>query len=274
MGIVHLIAQAATLGATNVSINEPLAVPATVPTFADEFTGPRIDTTAWRFDTFRNPQGWFNNEKQYYSDDRPRNARVENGVLVIEAHREVLDRSEFPDWGGQDYTSAKLVSRQARGYGVYEVRAKIPCGRGTWPAIWLLPTGTKWPDGGEIDVMEHVGWDPTVVHATLHTAAFNHAKGTQRGAQIRVPDACEAFHNYQLDWRPDSITIGMDGRAFMRVRDDQPGGAAAWPFTRPYELILNLAIGGDWGGQKGIDDAALPAQFHIDYVRYWAPTEN
>lgn len=269
MLVAITLALQSTLSATNVTADVPMTVPATRPSFADEFDGPRIDTGKWLFDIHRNKDGWYNNELQYYAEGRPENARIENGALVIEARRESM-KGKVGDWGGQAYTSAKLVTRKPYGYGFYEVRAKLPCGRGMWPAIWMLPTGEKWPDGGEIDIMEMVGWDANVVHATLHTAAFNHAKGTQRGAQVKLPTACTAYHNYQLDWRPDSITIGIDGRGHMRVKDDQPGGAAAWPFIKPYELILNLAVGGDWGGKKGVDDAALPQRLQVDYVRYWA----
>ena len=126
-----------------------------------------------------------------------------------------------------------------------------------------------WPEAGEIDIMEHVGFDPHQVHATLHSALYVHTKGTQRGSRITVPSACDAFHRYQMDWRPGSITIGVDDRAYMRVRDDQPGGKAAWPFDRRFHLIMNVAMGGDWGGQKGIDDAALPQRMEVDYVRVW-----
>ncbi len=262
--------QTGSLGATNYAVDVPLTAPATAPSFVDEFDGARIDKARWRFDTARNAQGWYNNERQYYAADRPDNARIEDGALVIEARRETLSKARFADWGGQAYSSAKLVSRRPLAYGFYEIRAKLPCGRGAWPALWLLPTGGKWPDAGEIDIMEMVGWDPTVIHATLHSGAFNHAKGTQRGAQRRVPTSCTVFHRYQLDWRADAITIGVDGQGYMRVRNDQPGGAAAWPFTRPYDLILNLAVGGDWGGQKGIDDTAFPQRMTIDYVRHWA----
>lgn len=266
---IALVTAAQTLSATNVAADVPMAPPASAPSLADEFDGTRIDTVKWRFDTHRNREGWYNNERQYYADARPENARIEDGALVIEARRESL-KGKAADWGGQAYTSAKLVTRERLGYGFYEIRAKLPCGRGMWPAIWMLPPGEEWPDGGEIDIMEMVGWDPNVIHATLHTGAFNHAKGTQRGAQAKVPTACMQFHNYQLDWQPGSITIGIDGRGHMQVKDDQPGGLAAWPFGRGgYELILNLAVGGDWGGKKGIDDAALPQRMQVDYVRYW-----
>lgn len=267
MSLVLLALQATTMGATSHGVDVPMAAPMGKPTMADEFD--RIDPAIWRYDTSRNAAGWYNNEKQYYAAARPENARIEKGALVIEARRETLSRSRFSDWGGQGYTAAKLVSRRAYGYGFYEISARLPCGRGIWPAIWMLPHGGKWPDAGEIDIMEMVGWDPGIVHATLHSAKFNHVLGTQRGAQTRVATSCTAFHRYQLDWRPHSITIGVDGRGYLRVDDDQPGGAAAWPFTRPYQLILNVAVGGDWGGQKGIDDAAFPQTMVVDYVRYW-----
>ena len=264
-----LLAQAATLGAANHGVDVAMAAPHGAPTFADEFAADRIDPATWRFDTSRNRTGWFNHEAQYYADDRRANAWVDRGVLVVEARRETPSGAR--DWGGQRYTSAKLVTRRALGFGFYEIRAQLPCGRGIWPAIWLLPATGAWPDQGEIDLMEMVGWDPGVIHGTLHTAAFNHRLGTQRGAERRVATGCTAFHRYQLDWRADSITIGVDDRGFFRVRDDQPGGRAAWPFTRPYQLILNVAVGGDWGGRDGIDDAAFPQAMQVDYVRYWRP---
>ena len=265
---VLALAQAASLAATNYAVDMPMAPPTAAPSWADEFDGKTIDASNWRFDTSRNRRGWYNNELQYYAAARPANARIEGGTLVIEARRERL--TSMRDYGGQAYSSAKLVSRKARGYGFYEVRAKLPCARGTWPAIWLLPSIGTWPDQGEIDLMEMVGWQPNVLHATLHTGLFNHRLGTQRGAQVAVASACTAFHTYQLEWRADAILIGVDGRGYMRVANDEPGGTGAWPFVRPYNVILNLAIGGDWGGAKGVDDAALPQRMTVDYVRYWA----
>ncbi len=265
--LLLLAVQATNLSASNYAADAPMAAPRTAPSWSDEFDGPRIDTRKWRYDTARNKAGWYNNERQYYAAARPQNTRIVDGTLVIEARRERL--AAMPDWGGQDYSSGKLISRQKLGYGFYEIRAKLPCARGTWPAIWLLPDSGKWPDAGEIDIMEMVGWQPNVVHATLHSALFNHVRGTQRGAEKAVPTSCTEFHRYQLDWTPRAITIGVDGRAYMRVANDQPGGRGAWPFDRPYEMILNLAIGGDWGGAKGVDDAALPQTMAVDYVRYW-----
>jgi beta-glucanase (GH16 family) len=235
----------------------------------DEFGGSRLDSRKWTFDTAFNKRGWFNRELQYYSADRPQNFRIAKGLLTIEARHETLPSA--PDWGGQHYTSAKIIS-QGPGwtYGFYEVRAKLPCARGTWPAIWMLPVKmAKWPDDGEIDIMEQVGAEPNLIYASLHTGLFNHVKKTQRSAQKLVPTSCTAFHVYQLDWRPESITIGVDGRGILRVLDNQPGGKGAWPFNVPFEMILNLAIGGDWAGAKGIDDAAMPQRMQVDYVRVW-----
>ena len=270
MGPILAALQVASLGAANYGVDIPMVAPRGAPSFADEFNGKTIDTGQWRFDTSRNAVGWFNNERQYYAKDRARNARVERGTLIIEARQEAATRTRFRDGGGQRYTSAKLVSRRPLGYGFYEIRAKLPCGRGVWPAIWLLPSSGSWPEQGEIDIMEMVGWDPNVIHATLHSGTFNHRLGTQRGAERRVPTSCTAYHRYQLDWSEDVITIGVDGRGYMRVTRPTSVDHGAWPFTRAYDLIVNLAVGGDWGGQKGIDDTAFPQAMRIDYVRYWA----
>lgn len=235
----------------------------------DEFGGNALDRSKWRYDTSHNKSGWFNGERQYYSAGE--NVRVGHGLLTIEARHERLDARRFPDWGGEEYTSARIVSKgKGWKYGFYEVRAKLPCARGSWPAIWMLPVNMKnWPDDGEIDIMEQVGAEPNLIYASLHTKLFNHTIHTQRSAQKLVPTSCSAFHVYQLDWRPTSITIGVDGKGILRVRNDLPGGKGAWPFYTPFAMILNLAIGGDWAGAKGIDDAAMPQRMSVDYVRVW-----
>lgn len=253
---------------------QPMRAPAGAPTWGDEFDAATIDLGKWRFDTSRNAEGWYNHEVQYYAANRPANTRIERGALVIEARRETLTKAQAPDTGGQAYSSAKLVSSRSLGYGFYEVRATLPCGRGIWPAIWLLPSSGGWPDAGEIDIMEMVGWQPDRVHATIHSRASNFAKGNQRTAEARVTTLCTTPHDYQLDWQPDSITIGVDGRSYMRATRRTGDGADIWPFTKPYELILNVAVGGDWGGMKGIDDGAFPQRMAIDHVRYWAAAKQ
>ena len=203
-----------------------------------------------------------NNERQYYTRDRPANARVEDGTLIVEAHRE---RHQ-----GADYTSASLTSRSSWTYGRIEVRAKLPGGRGTWPAIWMLGVNIRdvgWPACGEIDIMEHVGFDPGRIHANIHTKAYNHVQRTNKGNN-RLLSAENEFHVYSTVWTPAQIEVFVDGERYFTFAKE-PGGDAVWPFDKPHYLILNLAVGGSWGGQKGIDDSAFPARFVIDYVRVY-----
>jgi beta-glucanase (GH16 family) len=270
--LLSAAAQAVTLSANNYAVDEPMPVHTAKLLWSDEFDGKSLDTAKWSFDTSRNKVGWFNKELQYYSADRPENLRLEHGRLVIELRKDPQAIRQFADWGKQQYSSAKIVTKDKVAFnaGFVEVSAKLPCSRGTWPAIWMMPQAeSPWPDGGEIDILEQVGSQPNVAHATLHTALFNHTHGNARGAETRVPTACSAFHRYQLAWTTESITMGVDDHAYMRVRNDQPGGRGAWPFDAPFYLILNLAMGGDWAGSKGIDDAALPQRFEVDYVRVW-----
>lgn len=240
--------------------------------FDDEFSGASIDASKWAYDVHRNAAGWYNQEKQYYAAARPENARIEHGNLVIEARAEQLDKARYPDFGGQHYTSTRLFTngRASWTYGFYEIRAKIPCGRGTWPAIWMLPEDPKsiWPDGGEIDIMEHVGFDPNVIHQTLITRAFNYESGSEQTKAFPVADACTAFHRYQLLWTDKFIVTGIDDEAKFMMKNVAKG-RDRWPFDRPMHLLLNIAVGGSWGGQKGIDAKAFPARMEVDYVRVY-----
>jgi len=152
---------------TNATFDGPLRRPAHAwLVWHDEFDGSALDLGSWRFDTSRNKVGWFNGEQQYYAAGRQENVRLQKGRLILEARHE--DLSPNKDWGGQHYTSGKIVSKRAWTYGFYEVRAKLPCARGTWPAIWMLPKDMKtWPDDGEIDVMEKVGAEPNLIYSSL-----------------------------------------------------------------------------------------------------------
>jgi beta-glucanase (GH16 family) len=193
---------------------------------------------------------------------------------LIEARKEDFGTNKPADHGGQAYTSARLTTA-GKGrwtYGYVEVSAKLPCGRGTWPAIWMLPEPPSegWPAGGEIDIMEHVGQDPGTVHANIHTRAYNHVDGTNRGAQIKVENPCTDFHRYQLLWTSAGLAVAVDDRPYFRFANDGRGDRSSWPYDRPFHLILNVAIGG-WGGQKGIDDTIFPVRMEIDYVRVYQP---
>jgi len=241
--------------------------------WSDEFdVGGLPDAGKWSYDTERNFAGWYNNELQYYAAARSENSRIENGLLVITARREDLSAAGLSDWSGQRYSSARLVTRDKASwtYGFIEVRAKLPCGTGTWPAIWMLskPPESRWPDDGEIDIMEHVGFDAGVVHGTVHTGAYNHTRNNSRTATTTVADACNAFHRYQLTWTASRITVGVDDRNYYQYSNDGSGNAE-WPFDSAQYLILNIAVGGDWGGQMGVNDAIFPVRMEIDYVRVY-----
>lgn len=230
--------------------------------WSDEFSySGRPDSSKWTYDTGNN-NGWGNNELQYYTD-ADSNVYVQNGNLIIYARK-----AEKP---GYNYTSAKLITRgkAAWQYGKIEVRAKLPAGRGTWPAIWMLPEQLKkWPDDGEIDIMEHVGYDPGWVHGSVHCKKYYHSIGTQKTSKTFVPGFSAAFHIYSAEWNKDSLTVSIDGKPFFSFKNEHKG-YEYWPFDNKMYLILNVAVGGNWGGQKGIDDLAFPAAMEIDYVRVY-----
>jgi beta-glucanase (GH16 family) len=257
----------AACGGGNGSIATPL--PGGLPAgytlvWADEFETPGLpDATKWVYDIERNALGWYNNELQYYSLARTENSRVADGKLIITARKE--DLRGRADWGGQRYSSARLITRGQASwtYGHFEVRAKLPCGVGTWPAIWTLGSGGRWPDDGEIDIMEQVGSDPTRILGTVHTQI---SAGPGTGSSTRLADPCKAFHNYQMTWTPDEIAIGVDGLVYYRYPN--PGTSySQWPFDRPQYLLLNVAIGGVLGGP--VDDAIFPVAMEIEHVRIY-----
>jgi beta-glucanase (GH16 family) len=231
--------------------------------WSDEFSHPGLpDSTKWSYDV--GCHGWGNNELQCYTEKRSENARVENGNLIIEARKE--------NYNEKKYTSARLISK-GKGdwkYGRVEVNAKIPKGAGTWPAIWMLASTTplKWPDDGEIDMMEHVGFDQGNIHAAIHSKKYNHGIGTQKTAIMPVPDCTDNFHIYALDWTPDTIKISVDNKVYFTFGNEHTD-SLAWPFNEPFHLLLNIAIGGNWGGQKGIVDSIFPARMEVDYVRVY-----
>lgn len=255
-------------------------------TWNDEFdVDGAPDSDKWSYDIW--PAGKVNSEDQAYTA-RPKNVRVESGKLIIEAHKEEYDSAQ--------YTSGRIHSN-GKGdflYGRAEVRAKLPAGQGTWSAIWMLPTdpfkyattcgagedwqGSEncdaWPNSGEIDIMEHVGYDMNRVHGTVHTRAYYWVNGTQRKASVEAKNVSEAFHDYAIEWAPDRIDIFFDGsRYFTYLKDSDDW--KAWPFDHPYHIILNLAVGGDWGRAGGpIDDSIYPAKMEVDYVRVYKPASS
>lgn len=231
--------------------------------WSDEFDISGLpDSSKWAYDTGSNG-GWGNNELQYYTYRKLENARVENGQLVIEAKKEKVDSF--------NYTSARLLTKGKSSwqYGKIEARARIPAGVGSWPAIWTLADGMRvWPDDGEIDIMEHVGFNQGHVHGTIHCKKYNHMIGTQKSDTIFVPDCSTSFHVYSMEWDKEIIKVALDGKVFFSFENDGKG-YESWPFDNKMFLIMNIAVGGNWGGQKGIDDSSLPWKMEVDYVRVY-----
>jgi beta-glucanase (GH16 family) len=206
-----------------------------------------------------------NNELQYYTQARKENARVEDGFLVIEARKE-----KFEDYG---FTSASLITKGRNEWihGRIEVKAVLPAGVGMWPAIWMLGTNIEqkgWPLCGEIDIMENVGFEPDTIHGTVHTEAYNHLKGTQRGAAVNVPGVSDSSHVYAIEWTTDKIDFFVDDANYFSFANDGKD-ETTWPFDNEFYLIMNIAIGGAWGGQRGVDESIFPQKMMVDYVRVY-----
>lgn len=238
------------------------------PTWSDEFDYAGLPNSAkWNYDL--GGSGWGNNELQYYTDNI-KNVEVGNGVLTITARKESM--------GGKDYTSTRLISKNKGDflYGRIEVKAKLPTGKGTWPAIWMLPTDWAyggWPKSGEIDIMEHVGYDQDKVHISVHTEAYNHSINTQRSGTKMVYGASTDFHIYRIDWTPKSVLGFIDGEQIFQFLNEERG-SAVWPFDKRFHLLINVAFGGNWGAAQGIDPSVLPQKLEVDYVRVYKMVEK
>ncbi len=232
----------------------------------DEFEKSFIDPQKWGHEV--NANGGGNNELQYYTA-RLENSFIENGKLKIVSRYEDYSGDE----GTRSFTSARLRTKNKGDwkYGRIEISAMLPIGKGTWPAIWMLPTDWEygsWPESGEIDIMEHVGYDPNVIHGTVHTKALNHMIGTQVGNKINIPKALNDFHIYAIEWFENRIDFFADDSLYFSF-DNLNEGWQKWPFDKRFHLILNIAVGGAWGGQKGIDTSIFPSTMEIEYVRVY-----
>jgi beta-glucanase (GH16 family) len=235
--------------------------------WSDEFDYEGLpDSTKWSYDTQGNAWQWGNNELQHYTASRIKNSHVNDGCLHIVAHKE--------DGFNRPYTSARLITK-GKGdwtYGRIEVKAKVAGGKGAWPAIWMLPTDWEyggWPASGEIDIMEHVGYERDSVFFTVHTDAYNHINGTQKSKAVLVADAEEDFHIYALDWTANKCLFYLDDQKVFEFKKEEKTTSAQWPFDKRFHLILNVAVGGNWGGKHGVDDTIFPSVMLVDYVRVY-----
>lgn len=211
--------------------------------------------------------GFGNNEAQFYTD-RLKNVFVKDGMLHIVAHKE--------DYEHRHYTSAKLttLNKNHIQYGRVEVMVKIPTGDGTWPAIWFLGTDIKevgWPTCGEIDLMEHVGHHPEHIHFSLHSRTNYHHIGNQPTLALDVPGILDGFHEFAMDWTDEFFIFYIDQKEIVRFNKKDYLGKADWPFDHPFYLILNLALGGTWGGP--IDDQIFPMTMAFKYIKVYERSE-
>ena len=243
--------------------------------FSDEFNYEgKPDPTKWGYETGND---WHNNEVQYYTDDL-KNAYVKDGKLHLVALLE--------DKGTRHHTSARILThgKFSFQYGKIEMRAKLPKGKGSWPAFWMMPDsckeGARWPLCGEIDLMEFAwGADPQDLHFTVHSELYNHKIGTQETLIKKFAGLTDEFHKYTCEWTADSIAYFVDDEHVVTFYKDRctdgspkPQTVEAWPFDQPYFLLLNLAVGGMFGGE--VDDAQLPYVYEIDYVKVWSFEEE
>ncbi len=231
--------------------------------WSDEFDGPTINTSYWTFET--GAGGWGNNELQNYTNGS--NAHIQDGKLIITAKK--VDDSKVAG----SYTSTRMVSlgKKEFTYGKIEVRAKLPSGTGIWPAIWMLGSNINsvgWPACGEIDIMEYVGYQPNIVHATVHTSTGFAENGD--GSPKTLNTAEEEFHIYGLLWNESSLTFYIDTpENVTHIYSPSNKTGANWPFNKSQFFILNIAVGGNWGGAQGIDNSIFPQTMEIDYVRVY-----
>lgn len=231
--------------------------------WSDEFNGTAIDLNNWTFDIGWGQNGWGNAELQYYTD-RPQNARVENGTLVIEAHQE--------RFRAQEYTSARLKTQGLHEwtYGRFEARIKVPYGQGIWPAFWTLGNNIEtvgWPQSGELDIMEHIGREPSTVYGTVHGPGYSGAEGVGGSYTLSAgQQLTDAFHVFAVEWEPTEIRWYIDSTLYATVTpDDVPG---EWVFDHPFFFIMNVAVGGYWPGYPD-ETTVFPQAMYVDYVRVY-----
>ncbi len=236
----------------------------------DEFNDDRLQggkpalpgTAKWWFEKGNGENGWGNKELQNYID---RFNGTDTCSVVFDGTLKIIAKER-----GDEVISIRMNTTENWQYGYFETRLKVPTGKGTWPAFWMLPKDFKnWPLDGEIDIMEYVGYDPNVVHASIHTQAYNHVQGTQKTATRKIQNAETEFHIYAVEWTSEKIVGYVDGEAYFSFSNDGKGDVNAWPFDKPFYLKLNLAWGGNWGGAEDVDESRLPATYEIDYVRVY-----
>jgi len=239
--------------------------------WSDEFNGPdgsAVDSTKWSFNIGGN--GWGNNELETYTS-RTANAHLEDGSLVIKAIKETFTGADNIT---RNYTSARLLTKHkfSQAYGRFEARIKIPYGQGIWPAFWMLGDNidtVHWPNCGEIDIMENIGREPSIVHGTFHGPGYSGASGIGSPYSLTGgKKVADDFHTFAVEWEPNVMRFYVDGNLYQtRTPADLPAGAS-WVFDHPFFIILNVAVGGAWPGNPDAT-TVFPQQMLVDYVRVY-----
>ncbi|WP_299050466.1 glycoside hydrolase family 16 protein [uncultured Polaribacter sp.] len=240
----------------------------------DEFdVNGAVDTTKWAFDIGDGSEqgipGWGNNELQYYTN-RPENIIVEDGALVITANQEAFM--------GSSYTSARINTRGLfeQQHGRFEARIQLPTGKGIWPAFWLLGDDEggmlQWPQIGEIDIMEYLGNQPTIVFGTVHGPGYSGGESISKEYQLQNDRFDNGFHVFGIEWSPNRINYYVDGDLYQSITpetvEDETNGQGEWVFNRPFYIILNVAVGGNLPGSPN-DETLFPQKMLVDYVRVY-----
>ena len=234
----------------------------------DEFDGPALNLEKWSYEI--GGHGWGNNELQYYSDDDS-TAFIQDGKLVIRA--DLVPQGTGSSDNLRYFSSARLRT-SGKGdwrYGRIEVKAKLALGQGIWPAIWMLPTDWMyggWPESGEIDIMEHVGYDPGRVHGSIHTGSYNHKINTQRGGSKLLDKISSKFYVYAIEWYEDRIDFLIDDSKYFSFQNDGKNDFNTWPFNQRFHLLINIAVGGDWPGSPD-ETTQFPTEMELEYVRVY-----
>ena len=234
----------------------------------DEFDGPALSLEKWSYEI--GGHGWGNNELQYYSDDDS-TAFIQDGKLVLRA--DIVPQGTGSADNLRYFSSARLRT-SGKGdwrYGRIEVKAKLALGQGIWPAIWMLPTDWMyggWPESGEIDIMEHVGYDPGRVHGSIHTGSYNHKINTQRGGSKLLDKISSKFYVYAIEWYEDRIDFLIDDAKYFSFQNDGKNDFNTWPFNQRFHLLINIAVGGDWPGSPD-ETTQFPTEMEVEYVRVY-----
>ena len=226
----------------------------------DEFSEGTTLNSDWTHEVQN--AGWVNHELQNYRNGTADGKRVTE-LIDGRLHINCFKGSDGKIYSGRVYAKVK----QGWTYGYIEASIKLPKGKGTWPAFWMMPVNFRsWPADGEIDIMEEVGYHPDYVSSSLHANAHVHSNGTQVTHEMKCTGAEGEFHTYAILWTAKNITTYVDGKVQLSY-DNRGLGRDDWPYDDPFYVIFNLAWGGDWGGTQGVDESALPATMEVDYIR-------